>query len=124
MAQWEDVLAAGDRYLFAYRILKARLELNVDQHHFGEPFGVPQQTISDWERGVRIRVSTDMLFLGAKVVHENACLLMARPEDVHSEVGRVYWLAVAAELSAVTRGTRRPTVKDVLAAAKTRGSGT
>lgn len=43
--------------------------------------------------------------------------MLRRSDDVHSDEGRVFWMAVAAELAAVTAGAVRPTVRDVLAAA-------
>jgi len=122
-AQWHAVLVAGDRALFAFRILRARREEGLDQRVFGARVGVSQQTVSEWERGERVHVTTDMLHLGRLMITRSAEWMIARPEDIHSDAGRVFWMAAASELAAVTTGAARPTVRDVLAAA-VRRSGT
>lgn len=116
-ADWQAILAVGDRALFAYRLRKARLDSGEEQAEFIEGSGVSQQTLSEWERGEKVHITTAMLHTAAHLLATSAARLLQRPADAHSESGRVFWIAVEAELAArQTRGLRL-TVAEVLARA-------
>ena len=112
---WQALVAVGDRVLFAYRVRTKRAEEAVDQAVFGKGHGIPQQTISEWERGHRVHVTTEMLRLAAKLLLVfDPAQLFDQPTDTHTPEGRVYWGAVAAALAAHRAGTPLPRVPALL----------
>lgn len=119
-AEWQAILAVGDRALFAYRIKKARLDGEDEQRDFVEDSGISQQTLSEWERGERVHVTTAMLYLAAHLTGTNPALFLTRPRDGHSMEGRVFWMAVEAELAARRTRANRPTVPEILKRAAAR----
>lgn len=82
-----------------------------------------QQTLSEWERGERVHITTAMLNLASHLTSRNVKLFLERPTDAHSMEGRVFWLAVEAELAARQTGATRPTVPEILKRAAARVSG-
>jgi transcriptional regulator with XRE-family HTH domain len=116
-AEWQAVLAVGDRALFAYRIKQARLEGEDEQGAFVEDTGISQQTLSEWERGEKVHVTTAMLYLAAHLTGLHVRELLERPTGAHTAEGRVFWMAVEAELAARQRRGLRLTVAEVIARA-------
>jgi hypothetical protein len=75
-ADWQAILAVGDRALFAYRLRKARLDGEEEQGAFIEGSGVSQQTLSEWERGARVHITTAMLHTAAHLLATSAARLL------------------------------------------------
>jgi hypothetical protein len=83
---------------------------------------VSTETSSEWERGVRVHITTEMLYLAAHLTGLHVRELMERPTGAHTGEGRVFWAAVDAELAARRTGATRPTVPELVArAARTHG---
>lgn len=114
IADWEAILAVGDRTLFAFRLKAARLAGCEEQRDYVAGTGISQQTLSEWERGERVHVTTAMLYLAAHLTGGNAKLFLERPTDAHNMEGRVFWMAVEAEIAARRTGARRLTVPEIL----------
>ena len=65
-------------------------------------------------------MTTAMLHLAAHLLSTTPALLLERPRDTLSMAGRVFWIAVAAEIAARTTSAIRPTVPEILARAAVR----
>lgn len=66
-AEWQAILAAGGRALFAYRVRTEQERRGDEQRDFVEGSGVSQQPLSELERGVRVHITTAMLHVAARV---------------------------------------------------------
>ena len=121
-SEWQAVLVAGDRALFAYRVWTARQAYNMDQAGFGVAFGVSQQTVSEWERGDRSQVTTEMLHIGAALLNTSAEKLLARPDTIYTDEGQVFWMAVAGALVVQKGAETTPSIREIVRSVARRGS--
>jgi transcriptional regulator with XRE-family HTH domain len=121
-SEWQAVLVCGDRALFAYRVWTDRLARHMDQAAFGVEYGVSQQTISEWERGERAHVTTEMLHLGAILTDSTVEKLLARPDTIYTDEGQVFWMAVAAAIAARKGSETTPTITEIVRSVRERAT--
>lgn len=81
---------AGDLALFAYRVRTERERQGEEQRDFVEGSGISQQALSEWERGVRVHITTEMLYLAARLTGLHIRELMARSTSAHTAERRVF----------------------------------
>lgn len=113
-AEWQSILAVADRALFAYRLRTERERQEEEQRDFVEDSGISQQTWSEWERGVRVHITTEMLHMAAYLTGLHVLRLVERPTTASTAEGRVFWTAVEAEMAVRRTGATRPTVPELL----------